>query len=160
MMKIRRIDFIQTAVQLLRNDSTALWTQEESCYPENHILTRVYVCAAKFSISYCRWFFTLFIQNKTSCPIDPRVFSSLSLTQNILDNIWTSAPYKIGKHQDCLPYLNFIWASRCYFCAIAKTATFSKLTNLLDPTVYRRTRTEVASASILLYYNSKQRLTC
>lgn len=50
MMKIRRIDFIQTAVQLLRNDSTALWTQEESCYPENHILTRVYVCAVYLTV--------------------------------------------------------------------------------------------------------------
>lgn len=43
MMKIRRIDFIQTAVQLLRNDSTALRTQEESCYPENHILEFTFV---------------------------------------------------------------------------------------------------------------------
>lgn len=69
MMKIRHCKWCPAYCR----SATALRTQE-SCYQDNHNLAAVYVCVAKFSIPYCRWFFALFIQNKTSSSIDQVVF--------------------------------------------------------------------------------------
>lgn len=141
------------------SSATALRTQE-SCYPDNHNLSGVYVCVAKFSIAYCRWFFALFIQNKTSSSLDPPVFphylwhktSPITYGRLLLTKFEKTSRFFLA-----LLVFNFIWASRCNFCVKAKRLNFRNWQFLLDPTVHRRTSSEVALAPILLSYNSKQR---